>query len=75
MSRDNNTFSNWLKPEEVNPETEVEYLVIDIHDCFYTAFLNPLGFEGWKDIASDKHLQVVLYHELPDAETVVNTFK
>jgi len=75
MSRDNNTFSNWLKPEEVTAEDDVEYFVLTEDYCFYTAFFNPLGFEGWKDIATDQHLEVVLYHELPDAGKLLNTFR
>jgi hypothetical protein len=72
---DSNIMTNWLTPEKTPAEDDVEYFVLTEDDCFYTAFFNPLGFDGWRDIASDHHLEVVLYHALPDAETLINTYK
>ena len=76
MSSGNNSVKNWINPKKVTAEEEVEYLVVTVDECFYTAFFNPLGFDGWIDIAraNDQPLEVVLYQALPDAEALVNEF-
>ena len=71
----NDTFSNWINPDEIAAEDDVEYFVISEDGCFYTCFFNPLGFEGWRDIASDKNINVKAYHELPDADAILNSMK
>lgn len=57
----------WFNPEINKPQSDTEYLVIGDHNCYYVAFFEPLGFEGWRDISSDKAVNVKLYQELPDS--------
>mgnify|MGYP000224030269 CR=1 FL=1 len=72
MSKTKNAIqSAWLNPKTTKPESDVEYFVITEDECFYTAFFEPLGFKGWRDIASDQQLNVLLYAELPDPAEII----
>ncbi len=61
----------WLNPEVNKPQPDTEYLVIGDHNCYYVAFFEPLGFEGWLDILAEKPVNVKLYQELPNAKQLL----
>lgn len=71
----NDIFSNWIDPNITPAEDDTEYFVIGDHKCFYTCFFNPLGMEGWIDISNNQRVNVKAYHELPDAEAILNSMK
>lgn len=67
LDMSNNT-AQFLDPKKVKPESDVEYLVIDENQCFYTAFFNPLCYNGWMDVSNNRELNVVAYQELPNTD-------